>query len=164
MKSAASTITGTETVVVRRTIDATPEQVFQAWVEPELIEEWWGPEGFRSTVEFLDLRVGGAFRFAMLSPTGSQGGTAGIILEMDPPRRLVFKMTEHCNCDLPPGAEPQLESAVVTVDFVAKGASTEVVVEHAGLSTVAIGGRAGAGWASSLSRLGGRRFSETASI
>ena len=160
MKTAASPIAGTETVVIRRTIDATPEQVFQAWVDPQMIEEWWGPEGFRSTVEFLDLRVGGAFRFAMLSPTGSEGGTAGIILEMDPPRRLVFEMTEHCNCDLPPDADAQLESAIVAVDFVSKGSSTEVVVEHTGLSSAAIGGRINDGWTSSLSRLGGRRYAE----
>ncbi len=153
MDRALDNLRGTETVEVRRRFDASPEEVFRAWVTPRLIEQWWGPEGFRTTVASLDLRVGGAFRFDMLSPTGSRGATAGIYREIDPPRRLVFDATEHCNCDLPSGEMPQLDPARVIVAFVGRGAGTEVTVTHAGLSSAAIGLRVDGGWSSSLGRL-----------
>ena len=140
-------------VTARRRYPAAPEEVFSAWVDPELIERWWGPAGFRTRVESLDLRVGGAFRFLMLSPSGSEGATAGVFLEIDRPRRLVFEATEHCNCDLPEGETPQLEPALVTVEFHARGAETEVVVRHEGLVSARVAGRFEGGWGSSLACL-----------
>ena len=145
-------------LVVRRHFDARPAEIFEAWVTPALVELWWGPEGFRTEVEGLDLRVGGAFRFDMISPLGTRGATAGVFRVIDPPRRLAFDMTEHCNCDLPPGAEPQLETSFVTVDFNAVGGGTEVVIQHERLSSEDIAGRFSMGWASSLGCLVALRF------
>lgn len=42
---------------------ATAQEVFDAWVTPELIEQWWGPEGFTAKVHELDLTEGGRFIF-----------------------------------------------------------------------------------------------------
>ena len=140
-------------VTARRRYPATPDEVFSAWVDPELIARWWGPAGFTTRVERLDLRVGGAFRFAMSSPRGSEGATAGVFLEILRPRRLVFEVTEHCNCDLPAGESPQLETALVTVEFHPRGAETEVVVRHEGLASASLAGRFEGGWGSSLACL-----------
>ena len=30
-------------LVIRRTIQATAEQLFTAWTEPEHLKKWWGP-------------------------------------------------------------------------------------------------------------------------
>lgn len=109
-----------------------------------------GPEGFKTVVARLDAREGGAFHFEMISPTGSRGATAGVYREIVPGRRLVFDVTEHCNCDLPPGAEPQLERAEVTVEFVEVADTTTVQVIHRGLATEAVGARFRGGWGSGL--------------
>ena len=124
--------------------------MFRAWVDPGLVESWWGPEGFKIVVTELDAREGGAFRFEMISPTGSRGATAGIYREIVPTTRLVFEMTEHCNCDLPAGDAPQVERAEVCVEFREAGGYTTVRVVHRGLSPEVVSERFRTGWQSGL--------------
>ena len=50
------------TLVVRKTIPATPERLFAAWTEPSQLQKWWGPEGVVCIGPEVDLRVGGQFR------------------------------------------------------------------------------------------------------
>lgn len=138
------------TVEVTRSYRASARELFRAWVDPALIETWWGPEGFKTVVTELDAREGGAFRFEMTAPTGSLGATAGIYHEIVPGERLVFEITEHCNCDLPSEAEPQLGPGEVTVEFQEVSGVTVVRVVHRGLASDAVGGRFRGGWASGL--------------
>ena len=149
--SIAETLTP-HSVEVRHTIDAAPDAVFDAWVTPELIEAWWGPEGFTSVVRELDLREGGRFLFEMIASNGVVSGTAGVFREIDRPRRLVFEFTEHCSANLPDGVEPQVEPSMVTVEFVAQGARTEIVLTHAGLHA-SYAELADFGWSSSFEKL-----------
>jgi uncharacterized protein YndB with AHSA1/START domain len=53
-----------ETLVVRKTIQATPERLFRAWTEPEQLRRWWGPEGAICVDPEVDLQVGGHYRIA----------------------------------------------------------------------------------------------------
>ena len=39
------------TLTTTRDIGAPVERVWAAWNDPEKIAKWWGPAGFRSTVE-----------------------------------------------------------------------------------------------------------------
>jgi uncharacterized protein YndB with AHSA1/START domain len=52
-----------------RHFDAAPDIVWRAFVEPALLAVWFGPEGFFVPLESveIDVRVGGAQRFVMLS-------------------------------------------------------------------------------------------------
>jgi len=56
------------TLVVRRTIGASPERVFDAWTKPERLRLWWGPRGVTCTAAEVDLRVGGRYRIANQFP------------------------------------------------------------------------------------------------
>ena len=140
------------TVEARHTIDASPDEVFAAWVTAELIAAWWGPEGFTSVVRELDASEGGRFVFEMIGPDGVSSYTAGFYRELKRPDRLVMEFTEHCNADLPDGVEPQLEPSMVTVEFLKRGTRTEVVVTHAALLP-AYSELATFGWSSSLGKL-----------
>ncbi len=140
-------------VEVSRRYPATAPDLFRAWVEPDLVESWWGPEGFKTVVTHLDARVGGTFRFEMISPSGARGAMAGFYREVSPGRRLVFELTEHCNCDLAPGDPPQLDATEVCVEFLEDGDGTLVRIVHRGLTSDAIAGRTGGGWASGLACL-----------
>lgn len=144
-------------VVVRRTYDATPEELFDAWLTPGLIEKWWGPEAYVTKVAKFELREGGEFRFEMIWPKGTLGAMAGTFIEINKPSRLVLEMSEHCTCNLPEGEEQQLATALVTADFVSKGSTTELVVTHDGLSTPHICEQFDEGWCTSLERLEGLR-------
>ncbi len=150
----SSSIPVRKDAVVRRVFEASPHEIFESWTTKEIVEQWWGPPGFITTVTELDLCEGGRFRFAMLSPTGSKGATAGIYRVIDSPHNLEFVMTEHCNCDLEAGLEPQLEPCLVTVVFKAiDGDSTELTIHHRSLNDSDTVERVSAGWSGSLTRL-----------
>lgn len=44
------------------------EQVYEAWTNPDLLKQWWGPAGFTNTFHEFDLRPGGQWRFTMHGP------------------------------------------------------------------------------------------------
>src|SRR5262249_59705588 len=58
------------TLVVRRTIRATPERLFDAWTDPAQLVRWWGPKGVVCTHAEIDLCVGGRYRLAHRFPDG----------------------------------------------------------------------------------------------
>jgi uncharacterized protein YndB with AHSA1/START domain len=54
-------------LVVNRLFDAPVEQVWRAWVEPEYVKQWWGPDGFTCPLANIDFRVGGTTLVCMSS-------------------------------------------------------------------------------------------------
>ncbi len=45
-------------IVSTRVIDARPDRVYQAFVVPDRLARWWGPEGFTNTFHEFDPRPG----------------------------------------------------------------------------------------------------------
>lgn len=136
----------------RLTIDASPESVFKFWMDPELIEKWWGPEGFTTRVKAQDSTVGGSFSFEMTAPSGERCAMTGRYLRIVPPEVLEFEIYDHCNIGLPDGAEVQRNVSVVKVEFHRSGASTLVVVSQEGLNET-YRPLAAAGWSESLAKM-----------
>ena len=73
-----------------RVFDASRERGFAAFTDPELIPQWWGLRSTTTTVDQMDLRAGGAWRFVETNPDGSETGFRGIYREVTPPERLVY--------------------------------------------------------------------------
>ena len=61
---------GEREVVMERVFDAPREQVFQAFVDPELIPKWWGRRVDTTTIDKMDVRPGGEWRFVTDAPDG----------------------------------------------------------------------------------------------
>lgn len=55
-------------VRVSRELNATPDEAWQAWVDPDQIRRWWGPTGFTCPRADVDFRVGGSTLVAMQAP------------------------------------------------------------------------------------------------
>jgi uncharacterized protein YndB with AHSA1/START domain len=55
-------------VVVTRVFAAPVEAVWNAWVEPEMVKQWWGPAGFTAPVAEMDFREGGSSLVCMRAP------------------------------------------------------------------------------------------------
>jgi uncharacterized protein YndB with AHSA1/START domain len=55
-------------LVINRVIDAPIEQVWEAWVDPALVKQWWGPDGFTCPLAEIDFRIGGTSLVCMSSP------------------------------------------------------------------------------------------------
>jgi uncharacterized protein YndB with AHSA1/START domain len=55
-------------VEIDRTFEASVEEVWSAWTEPEQLAEWWGPDHFHTPVESvdIDLRPGGHVHLSMI--------------------------------------------------------------------------------------------------
>ena len=69
-------------LVIERVFDAPREMVWRAWTEPEHIVQWWGPRGCTTRVEEFDFRPGGAWRYVMLTPDGSEMPQSGVFREI----------------------------------------------------------------------------------
>jgi uncharacterized protein YndB with AHSA1/START domain len=76
-------------VVLTRVFDAPRELVYDALTKPELLKRWFGPRGWSLVVCEVDLRVGGAWRFVLRGPDGSEMGMRGVYRELVRPERTV---------------------------------------------------------------------------
>jgi len=108
-------------LVVRRSIRATPERLFEAWTDPKHLVQWWGPEGVACPEAHVDLRPGGAYRIANRFPDGSLIWISGVFEIVERPNRLVYSWRLSVGAGAPER---------VSVTFTRTGAETEVVVTH----------------------------------
>ena len=77
-------------VGVTRVFDAPRDLVWRTYTEPEHLRQWMlGPDGWSMEVCEIDLRPGGAYRFAWRKDDGSELTIAGVHREVEPPERLV---------------------------------------------------------------------------
>jgi uncharacterized protein YndB with AHSA1/START domain len=58
-------------MVMQRLIRAPREVVWGAWMNPEALPRWWGPDGFSCRTKRIDLRAGGEWVFDMIAPDGT---------------------------------------------------------------------------------------------
>lgn len=59
------------TMVLERVIKAPVDAVWGAWMNPETLPQWWGPDGFSCRTARIDLREGGEWVFDMIGPDGT---------------------------------------------------------------------------------------------
>ena len=93
MTAKASTLienTADREIVISRVFDAPRELVWKAWTDPEHIVHWWGPRGFTTTIEQMDLRPGGVWKFVMHGPDGTDYANRSVFVEVTKPERIVF--------------------------------------------------------------------------
>jgi uncharacterized protein YndB with AHSA1/START domain len=55
-------------LTVTRVFDAPIEQVWQVWIDPELIKRWWGPDRFTCPSANIDFREGATSHVCMRAP------------------------------------------------------------------------------------------------
>jgi uncharacterized protein YndB with AHSA1/START domain len=134
----------TITLVVRSTIRATPERLFDAWTRPDELVRWWGPEFVICIAAEVDLRVGGGYRIANQFPDGKLLWISGEFEIVERPRRLVYTWR------LESGSGP---SERVTVSFEGRGECTEVSVTHERIPSAALRDQHQAGWLGCLDGL-----------
>ena len=56
------------TLTVRRTIAASAEELFDAWIDPESLAVWMRPDATQKTSIRVDARVGGECEIVMHTP------------------------------------------------------------------------------------------------
>ena len=88
--SETSTSTEGRDLILTRMIDAPPDKVYRAWIEPELMQQWFVPAPWTIASVDTDVRPGGHSLVVMRSPEGSEFPNHGIYLEVVKNQRLVF--------------------------------------------------------------------------
>lgn len=57
-----------KSIYIKREFDANLELVWQTWTTAELLDQWWAPKPYHIETKLLDLRAGGMWLYAMISP------------------------------------------------------------------------------------------------
>jgi uncharacterized protein YndB with AHSA1/START domain len=79
-------------MVLSRVFDAPRETVWEAMADPEQVVEWWGPVGFTTTVEAMDLRPGGVWQLTMHGPDGANYQNRSVFTEVVKPERIAYAL------------------------------------------------------------------------
>jgi uncharacterized protein YndB with AHSA1/START domain len=108
------------TLVVKKLLHATREEVFAAWTDPESMAEWMCPGNVRSALAELDVRPGGKLRILMRGDDIEYDHT-GEFRVVQPPSKLVFTWISKGTDNQP---------TLVTVEFFERGQSCELVLTH----------------------------------
>jgi uncharacterized protein YndB with AHSA1/START domain len=77
-------------LVFTRIYNAPRAMVWKAWTDPRQMVKWWGPEGFTTTMQTWDLRVGGVRKYVMHGPDGVDYPNSGVFMEIVENERLVW--------------------------------------------------------------------------
>jgi len=78
-------------VRVERILHASPDRVFRAFLEPNLIRQWITPDDLAVDRLTVDARVGGRIEVWHSRNGASTGRFEGYFLTIDPPRELVYR-------------------------------------------------------------------------
>ena len=123
-RTATVTLPTDEQILIAREFDAPRHLVYRAWTTPELVKRWWSADRGEVTIAEIDLRVGGTWRYVMVTSDGSEVAFHGEYREIVPNERIVSTEVYE--------GMPDAE-AVDTVTFTEAGERTlvEVLVQHA---------------------------------
>ena len=91
MSSGTATVTlpEAEQILITREFDAPRHLVYEALTTPELVRRWWHAKRGEVTVCEIDLRVGGQWRYVMVTPEGFEVAFHGEYREIGPGERIV---------------------------------------------------------------------------
>jgi uncharacterized protein YndB with AHSA1/START domain len=131
-----------------RDFDATPQELWQSWTDPDEAAIWWHPSGLHTPRESvtIDARVGGTYAYTMVDDTtGAEYPTGGVYRELVPNKRLVFTWGN-------PDDDPD-DAPVITVTFEVLGTRTRMNFELRGVEGERGDGDVYDGWESALDKL-----------
>lgn len=78
-------------LTVERQFTFPPHRLFAAFEQPELLAQWWGPEGFTNTFEQFEFTPGGRWVFVMHGPNGANYDNDSFFREIERDCRVVIE-------------------------------------------------------------------------
>lgn len=124
--------TASDTLQLKHTYSATPEQVFTAWSDPQALGQWFSPHTHCCKVEQYDFRPGGQYQIRMIPKSNDTdcGGDpsqdsvcAGEFIEILSPSRIVMTFTWIEN-----GSD--VGDTLLTIDINKHGNGSELTLTH----------------------------------
>lgn len=143
----------TEELVIERVFDAPREIVYQAFVDPDQISQWFGPVGYsvpRDTIE-IDVRVGGHQRFTMVNDENpEEASPVNATFEEVVPNELLVGVEEW------EGVPGMMDGGKMTMRLEfhdEDGGKKTRIILHQGPYTPEVHDMAREGWESSFTKL-----------
>jgi uncharacterized protein YndB with AHSA1/START domain len=129
-QTATVTLPTDEQILITREFDAPKHLVWQAFTTPELVKRWWSAKRGEMTIADIDLRVGGKWRYVMVTEDGMEVGFHGEYREVVPGERIVSTETYE---GVPPEVSEEDATTINTASFEeADGRTTLTILVQAG--------------------------------
>src|ERR671914_685377 len=87
--TAKVTLPADKQILITREFDAPKDLVYKAFTTPELVRRWWHAKRGQMTICEIDLRVGGKWRYVMVTEDGFEVAFHGEYREIVPNERIV---------------------------------------------------------------------------
>jgi len=81
---------GERAITMSRVFDASRELVWQVYTDPNLVPRWWGQRNSATTVDKMDVRPGGVWRYIEKDAEGNEYAFNGVYKEVEAPEQLVY--------------------------------------------------------------------------
>jgi uncharacterized protein YndB with AHSA1/START domain len=109
------------------------------------MKQWKAPGEMTTPLAEVDLRVGGKYRIHMRAPDGALHRLVGAYRLVDPPRKLVYTWRWE--------DDPEAGETLVTVEFLGRGESTDLVLTQELFATEDLRQRHEMGWTKCFDKL-----------
>lgn len=81
---------GKHNLVITRVFDAPRDLVFKTVTDSSLIPQWWGQSNLTTTVEKMEVKTGGVWRYVQRDPAGNEFAFNGVYHAVVPPELLIY--------------------------------------------------------------------------
>jgi uncharacterized protein YndB with AHSA1/START domain len=143
----SNTQTTAPSLTINRTFNASRERVFDAFITPSVIRQWFGGTGVNVSDVTFDARNGGSYRILMKNSSGEDYNARGTITEFRKPERLAYTFRWEED-------DPQTErDTFITIDFIARGNQTEMIFTHENLASETSRDNHTEGWNNSFDQM-----------
>lgn len=123
--TAVVTLPSDTQILITREFNAPRHLIYRAYTTPELIKRWWSARRGTVTVADVDLRVGGKWRWVMMTDDGAEVGFHGEYREIVPDERIV-STEAYEGAPVPEGEEEA--STLNTLTLVEQGGRTTLTI------------------------------------
>lgn len=122
---------GADPIVVEGHVQATPARVFEAWTEPAIVKQWFGPEPGTLAEASIDLRPGGRWRFVESATAHGFTAFEGEYLDVVVDELLVFTWAKVI--ERRAGRREETPPSKVEISFVPASGGTDLRIVHSSL-------------------------------
>jgi len=144
---------------ITRIFNAPLKKVWEAWTNPEMVKQWWGPKYYTAPIVKIDFKVGGSSLYSMRSPEGQDIWSTGAYKEIVPMERIVSTDSfADADGNMVPASDYGMNGdwpleLTVTVTFQEVDGKTRLSIQHSGFPDHENKNMAEAGWNESLDKL-----------
>lgn len=117
------------TVQVKRVFKAAQSDVWAAWTEPQILDQWWAPKPYLSKTKSMDFKEGGRRLYAMVGPHGEEHWSLADYISITPITH--FEALDGF-CDEDGNLNPGMPRSNWNVEFSESNGKTtvEILIKH----------------------------------